>query len=67
MSLGFLLPHGWVFYFSLTNPGAVVLNLPNFVTFNIALYVVKTPNHKIILLLLHNCDFATVLCLDPET
>ena len=32
-----------------------------FSTFNTVPYVVVTPNHKIILLLLYNCNFATVL------
>ena len=44
---------------SLTQCITVVLNLLNAVAFNTVSHVV-TPSHKIILLLLHNCDFATV-------
>ena len=29
--------------------------------FNTVLFIVVTPNHKIILLLLHNCNFATAM------
>lgn len=36
------------------HPRKVLLNLPNAVTFNTIPYVVVTPNHKIILLLLPN-------------
>jgi hypothetical protein len=32
--------------------------------FNTAPHVAVTPNHKIILLLLHNCNFATVMNCD---
>ena len=39
----------------------MVLNLPNAVTlFNTVPHAVVTPNHKIISLLLHNCNFVTV-------
>ncbi|ERE74215.1 SPARC-related modular calcium-binding protein 1 [Cricetulus griseus] len=38
----------------------VVLNLSLAVTLNTVPHVVVTPNHKIILLLLHNCNFITV-------
>ena len=40
---------------------SVVLNLPTVVTFNTVPPAVVTPNHKLILLLLHNCNFATVM------
>jgi hypothetical protein len=40
---------------------AVALSLPNAVTFNTVPHVVVTPNHKVIMLLLHNCNFATIM------
>ena len=38
----------------------VVLNLLRLLPFDTVLHVVMIPSHKIILLLLHNCNFATV-------
>ena len=40
---------------------SLVLSLPNAVTFNLVPHGVVTPNHKIILFLLHNCNFSTVM------
>lgn len=40
---------------------SVVLNFPNAATFNIVPHAVVTHNHKSLLWLLHNCDFATVM------
>lgn len=42
-------------------PRAVDLNLPNAVTFNTVICVVVTPDHKIILLLLHTYNFTVVM------
>lgn len=39
----------------------MLLNLPNAVTLKIVPQVVVTANHKMILFLLHNCKFATVV------
>lgn len=39
----------------------MVPNLPDAVTFNTVPPVLAAPNHKIIPLLLRNCDFATVM------
>ena len=46
---------------------AVALNLPNAATLNSVPHAVVTPNHKIISLLLRNCDFATVMKRDVNT
>jgi hypothetical protein len=39
----------------------VALNLPNALTFNTVPHIAVNPNHKIILLLFHNFNFATVM------
>ena len=40
---------------------AVVFNLPNTMTLKYSSSCCRDPNHKIISLLLHNCNFATVM------
>lgn len=39
---------------------SAAINLPNSVNFKTVPHAVLTPNDKIILFLLHHCDFATV-------
>jgi hypothetical protein len=43
---------------------SVVLSLPNAVTFTTVSQVVVTPNHQMLLLLLHICNFASVMNLN---
>ena len=43
---------------------SVVLSLPNAAALCVVPRVVVTPNTKLFLLLLHNCDFATVMNLN---
>ena len=45
----------------------MALNLPNAVIFNSVPHVVVSPNHKIILLLIHNCNFTTVMDCNGNT
>lgn len=39
----------------------MVLNFPNAAAFNMILHVMMTFNHKVILLLLHTCNFANIM------
>ena len=42
-------------------PKSVLHNLPNAVTLNTVSHAVVTPNHRLFLLLLPNCNFATAM------
>lgn len=50
----------YIYFGQLFLSTALVLILPNAATFNAVIHVVVTSSHMLFLLLLHNCNFATV-------